>query len=77
MNFPKIDGIKEEQWTFNDILEQSVKVAKALYGAGIRQNDVVSILSENRLEYAAIAYGTIFLNAICAPANYAYTERKW
>lgn len=58
-------------------MEQSVKVAKALYDAGIRQNDVISILSENRLEYAAIAYGTLYLNAICAPTNFAYTERKW
>ncbi|XP_070505425.1 luciferin 4-monooxygenase-like [Chironomus tepperi] len=71
-----IDGIKEQQWTYNNILEQSVKVAKALYGAGIRQNDVITVLSENRLEYAAIAYGTLFLNAICAPANYGYTERE-
>ncbi|KAL7043369.1 hypothetical protein ACKWTF_001475 [Chironomus riparius] len=71
-----IDGIKEEQWTFNDLLEQSVKVAKALYDAGIRQHDVISILSENRLEYAAIAYGTLYLNAICAPTNFAYTERE-
>jgi len=76
VDFTQIDAITEEQWTFNDLLEQSVKVAKALYGAGIRQNDVISILSENRLEYAAIGYGTIFLNAICSPTNFLYTERK-
>ncbi|KAL7043366.1 hypothetical protein ACKWTF_001472 [Chironomus riparius] len=71
-----IDGVTEQQWTFNDILSESIKAAKALYGSGIRQNDVVSILSENRIEYAAFAYGTLFLNATIAPTNIAYTERE-
>lgn len=52
-------------------------MAKALHGAGIRRNDIVGILCENRNEFAAISYGTIFLNAVLAPANYAYTERKF
>ncbi|CAH1709883.1 unnamed protein product [Chironomus riparius] len=71
-----IDAIKKQEWTFNELLKQSVKIAESLYGAGIRQNDVISVLSENRLEYAAVAYGTIFLSAICAPTNFLYTERE-
>ncbi|XP_070505427.1 luciferin 4-monooxygenase-like [Chironomus tepperi] len=71
-----IDANKNQQWTFTDLWEQSIKVAKALHGAGIRQNDVISVLSENRLEITAILYGTMFLNAIYAPANFFYTERE-
>lgn len=50
-------------------------MARVLYGAGIRQNDVVAIFSESRHEYSAISFGTIFLNGIIAPTNFAYTER--
>lgn len=52
-------------------------MAKVLYDAGIRQNDVVSIISENRNEFVSVAYGTLFLNAILAPINYTYIEREW
>ncbi|XP_070505346.1 luciferin 4-monooxygenase-like [Chironomus tepperi] len=71
-----IDGVTEQQFTYNDILRETIKAAKALYGAGIRQNDVVAILSENRIEYAALSYGTLFLNATIAPTNISYTERE-
>lgn len=65
-----------ETWTFKKILDESLKMAKMLHDAGIRQNDVVAIISENRSEYVAVAYGTLFLNATLAPMNYTYTERK-
>jgi acyl-CoA synthetase (AMP-forming)/AMP-acid ligase II len=51
-------------------------MSKALYGAGIRQNDVIAIIAENRHEFPAIAFGAFFLNAIVAPINVTYTERK-
>lgn len=63
-------------WTFKDVLEQSKLMARTLYGAGLRRNDVISIISENRLEYPAIAFGAFLLNAIVAPVNLTYTERK-
>ena len=56
---------------------QSIKLAKVLHGAGIRQNDVISILAENRIEYAWVSYATMFLNAIVAPTNIAYTKSKY
>lgn len=51
-------------------------MAKTMHGAGIRQNDVVTIISENRHEYSPIAFGAICLNAIIAPINTTYSERK-
>ncbi|XP_070505426.1 luciferin 4-monooxygenase-like [Chironomus tepperi] len=71
-----INGTTDQKWTFNDILAESIKAAKALYGSGIRQNDVISILSDNRFEFAAISYGALFLNATIAPVNIMYTERE-
>ncbi|CAG9798878.1 unnamed protein product [Chironomus riparius] len=71
-----INAETDEKWTFNKLLKESIIMAKALYGAGIRQNEIVGILCDNRHEFASISYGTIFLNAVLAPANYAYTERE-
>jgi long-subunit acyl-CoA synthetase (AMP-forming) len=51
-------------------------MAKMLYDAGIRQNDVISIISENRNEYVAVSFATLFLNAILAPINSTYTDRE-
>lgn len=59
------------------MFEQSTRVARALHGAGVRQNDVIGIMSENCLEFPAIAYGALYLNAIVAPVNVTYTERKF
>lgn len=65
-----------EIWTFKNILDESLRVARALHDAGIRQNDVVSIIAQNRFEFVSVAFGTLFLNAIFAPLNISYTERK-
>lgn len=58
------------------MLDQTCRMARVLYGAGVRQNDVISIISENRLEYPAIAFGALYLSAVVAPVNVTYTERK-
>ena len=63
-------------WSFQDILQQSITMARTLHGAGLRRNDVISIVSENRHEYLAIAFGAIFLNAVVAPINVTYTESR-
>jgi long-subunit acyl-CoA synthetase (AMP-forming) len=72
----KINGATDKIWTFRDMLEQSSLMAKVMAGAGVKQNDVITIISENRHEFAAISFGSIFLNAIVAPINATYTERK-
>lgn len=72
----KINGTTNITWTFRDILEQSSIMAKAMYGAGIRQNDSIVIISENKHEFLAISFGAFFLNATVAPINPSYNERK-
>lgn len=71
-----INGITKETWTYKDLLDQSSLLARVLYGAGIRRNDVISIVSENRLEFPAIVFGAFHLSAIVAPINTTYTERE-
>jgi acyl-CoA synthetase (AMP-forming)/AMP-acid ligase II len=70
----KINGITDKSWSFLDLLEESKSMAKVLHGAGVKQNDVIAIIAENRIEFPAIAFGAFFLNAIVAPLNVTYTE---
>lgn len=64
-------------WTYKDMLDQTCLMARVLYGAGARLNDVVTIVSENRFEYPAISFGAFYLGVIVAPASVTYTERKF
>lgn len=72
----KINGMTHKTGTFNDLLEQSIIMAKTLHEIGVERNDVIAIVSENRHEFPAIAFGAFYLNAIVAPINVTYTERK-
>lgn len=49
-------------------------LARCLYDYGIREGDVISIVSENRVEMAEIIYAVFYLNAIVSPINLTYTE---
>lgn len=51
-------------------------MAKALYGAGLRQGDAIAIMCENRHELIGICFGALMLNATIAPINPSYNERK-
>jgi acyl-CoA synthetase (AMP-forming)/AMP-acid ligase II len=72
----QIDGTTGESYTYRDLYDKSIEVAKALNTLGVRQNDTVAIISENRIEYIPIGLGITLLNSIAAPINLTYTERK-
>lgn len=76
IGFVQINGVTDTKWTAREILNASIEVVKALFGAGIKKDDVVSIVSENRLEFIVIAFGTFMLNAVLAPLNPNYSERE-
>lgn len=74
MLYTQINGVTGRKWLGCDILEYSLKIVNSLHHAGIKENDVVSILSDNRFEFIGIAFGTIILNAHLAPINYNYSK---
>lgn len=47
-----------------------------LYGVGVRRNTIIGIVSENRLEVAALMFASLCLNAIPAPINFTYTKNE-
>lgn len=71
-----IHGITGEKLSAIELVSRSVEITKALLVAGIKPGDVISIVSENRFEFAYIFFGTIFLNCISAPINPTYSEKE-
>lgn len=71
-----ISGISSEELSAKDLLERSIAVAKGLIAAGIKPGDVISIVSENRFEFAYVLFGSILLNVTFAPINLTYCERE-
>lgn len=52
-------------------------MARILKNAGIKEDDVVTIIAENRQDYCTITLATLILNAVLAPINFTYTEREY
>ncbi|XP_055616636.1 uncharacterized protein LOC129762426 [Toxorhynchites rutilus septentrionalis] len=72
-----IDGVYGSELRYLELLEQSVRLAECLQQfAGVRVGDVVGIVSENRLEFPAVLFASIFLGAMVAPINLTYSERE-
>ena len=69
-------GITGEKLSALDLVTKSVEVAKALQAAGMKRGDVVSIVSENRFEFAYVLFGTIISNCAFAPINNSYSVRE-
>lgn len=59
------------------MLDQTTLMARALYGAGAKQNDVITIVSENRFEYPVLSLAAFYLSVAVAPASVTYTERNF
>lgn len=57
--------------------KEILKWAVCLKNFGIKKDDVVSVICENRVELMTISLATILLGAIVAPLNYAYKECKF
>lgn len=69
-------GLTGKTISARELLNNSIQIAKSLRVHGIRQGDVVSIISENRFEFIYALFGTIFLNCTLAPLNHTYSKRE-
>lgn len=53
-----------------------MRVANCLEHLGIKNGDVIGLVSENRLEFPCVAFAAYYLGATLAPINLTYTDRK-
>lgn len=66
-------GVTGQTLSGNDLLSKSLRISKALLAAGIKQGDVISVISETRFDYVFVLFGTIFINCVLAPLNHVYS----
>ncbi|KAL1394698.1 hypothetical protein pipiens_011770 [Culex pipiens pipiens] len=72
-----VHGITSLRMTFGGILDQSLALACYLREElGVRSNDVVALVSENRFEYPVTICALMYLGARAALFNPLYTARE-
>ncbi|XP_037039131.1 4-coumarate--CoA ligase 1-like [Bradysia coprophila] len=69
-------GVTGQTLSGIELLSKSITIAKALLAAGIKQGDVISVVSESRFDYVYVLFGTIFINCVLAPLNHAYSASE-
>ncbi|WP_137389255.1 class I adenylate-forming enzyme family protein [Rhodoligotrophos defluvii] len=55
--------------TYAALQDESLRVARALVGAGIRAGDHVALCAGNEVEWVAVFYGIVRIGAVCVPIN--------
>jgi crotonobetaine/carnitine-CoA ligase len=60
------------EWSYGETLRQAQVFAQALMVAGVRREDRVAMMVENRLEFFAAWFGTALAGAVHVPINLEY-----
>ncbi|KAJ9580127.1 hypothetical protein L9F63_004200 [Diploptera punctata] len=71
-----VDAVTGKTRTFSEILSRSISVAEGFKARGIKTGDVVSICSENSIDFILPVLAACYIGATCAPLNPAYTTRE-
>lgn len=73
----QIDPVSNESITYGEILRKSVQLADSLRKHGIKRDDVITIISENNLDYGTSVLAGLLVAAVINPINPAYTPSKY
>ena len=68
------DGV--QRWTYDDLLQRSMEVARALVASGIGKGTRVGILATNRLEFLSCAFGTALAGGIATTISTFFTAAE-
>jgi acyl-coenzyme A synthetase/AMP-(fatty) acid ligase len=60
---------KEREFTYSDIYNKSVVLAKLLYDANVKNGDRILVYLDNSAEYIAAYFGILLSNAVVVPIN--------
>ena len=58
-----------ERWSYRDLWDRSVEVAKALVACGLGKGERVGVLMTNRAEFLSAVFGTALAGGIAAPLS--------
>jgi fatty-acyl-CoA synthase len=71
----RIDG-RDERWSYADLLDRSLAVARALVACGVGKGTRVGILMTNRLEFLASLFGTALAGGVATTISTFYTPTE-
>ncbi|HEX7857990.1 MAG TPA: class I adenylate-forming enzyme family protein [Sphingobium sp.] len=69
-------GDTVETWTYNDLWDRSVEVARALIASGVVKGARVGIIATNRLEFLSCVFGTGLAGGIAVPISTFFTPTE-
>lgn len=71
----QVDGITGEQMSAHTLLLRAVSLAMYLQNEiGIKSGDVISVCSENRIEFFITIHAAFLVGAAIAPLNQSYID---
>ncbi len=70
------DGDTAERWTYDELLQRSMAVARALLACGIGKGTRVGLLVTNRLEFLCGFFGTALAGGVAAPISTFFTASE-
>ncbi|KAF2899749.1 hypothetical protein ILUMI_06433 [Ignelater luminosus] len=71
-----IDAHTQQKISYRTLLETTCRLAQSFQKCGYKQNDVISICSENNLNFLCPAIAAMYLGIITAPLNEDYMEEE-
>lgn len=66
-------GDRVERWTYTDLWQRAVQVARALIAVGIGKGTPVGLLMTNRLEFLSSLFGTALAGGVATPISTFFT----
>ena len=72
----QVNGLTGESYTFPQARDAIWRVASGLARHGVRQNDIVMVVSENCVEYVLTFHAVLSLGATVTMANPIYLTSK-
>ncbi|MFM6933049.1 MAG: class I adenylate-forming enzyme family protein [Novosphingobium sp.] len=70
-----LDG-KAQSWTYDELLERSMEVARSLVACGVGRGTRVGILATNRLEFLSCAFGTALAGGVATTISTFFTAAE-
>ncbi len=70
-----VDG-KAVRWTYDDLLDRAMAVARSLVACGVGKGTRVGILVTNRLEFLACLFGTGLMGGVATTISTFYTSNE-
>jgi acyl-CoA synthetase (AMP-forming)/AMP-acid ligase II len=71
-----IDGVSERQYTYKEVLQASLGIARVLQDEGVAPGDRVGVVAPNSCEWVVAFWGALFAGATVTTLNPLYTERE-